>query len=267
MFILKKILFSRPFFSLFLLPAVSCPQTEIAHSTYASDTGVDNKSCTKVAKRAYFVSFTFLKSNPLSCVYVLQSVRYATSSVSTVFDAVTAVAGECTVISSARSLNRLNGSWSWLQIPEGNELSTGWLLFSFTHFSVSVIFLCLNWIRFFSFSQSFSYFHFSFTVIVIVNWLDFFSYFAFSVTVTVNLNNTDIFSTCPHNMANVGPLMAEIGLPVVWGTPTHFNGFRVLAALLHGTLVVGVSQTSQSWTEGATYIRQGGHHVGHWPTF
>jgi len=21
------------------------------------------------------------------------------------------------------------------------------------------------------------------------------------------------------------------------------------------------------WTEGATYIRQGGHHVGHWPTF
>jgi len=26
-----------------------------------------------------------------------------------------------------------------------------------------------------------------------------------------------------------------------WGTPTNFNGFRVLAALLHGTLVVGVS--------------------------
>ena len=43
--------------------------------------------------------------------------------------------------------------------------------------------------------------------------------------------------------------------------------FRVLAALLHGTLVVGVSQTLRRWTEGATYIRQGGHHVGHWPTF
>ena len=38
-------------------------------------------------------------------------------------------------------------------------------------------------------------------------------------------------------MANFGPLMAEIG-PVVWGTPANFNGFRVLAALLHGTLVV-----------------------------
>ena len=32
-------------------------------------------------------------------------------------------------------------------------------------------------------------------------------------------------------------------------------------------LVVGVSQTLWRWTEGATYIRQGGHHVGHWPTF
>ena len=54
---------------------------------------------------------------------------------------------------------------------------------------------------------------------------------------------------------------------VVWGTPANFNGFRVLAALLHGTLVVGVSQTLRRRTDGATYIRQGGHHVGHWPTF
>ena len=35
---------------------------------------------------------------------------------------------------------------------------------------------------------------------------------------------------------------AEIGSGV-WGTPANFNGFRVLATLLHGTLVVGVSQT------------------------
>jgi len=27
------------------------------------------------------------------------------------------------------------------------------------------------------------------------------------------------------------------------GHPGNFNGFRVLAALLHGTVVVGVSQT------------------------
>jgi len=43
-----------------------------------------------------------------------------------------------------------------------------------------------------------------------------------------------------HNMANFGPLAAEI-VSLVWGTPGNLNGFRVLAALLHGTLGVGVS--------------------------
>jgi len=41
----------------------------------------------------------------------------------------------------------------------------------------------------------------------------------------------------------------------------------ILAALLHSTLVVGISQTLRRSAEGATYIWQGGHHVGHWPTF
>jgi len=129
--------------------------------------------------------------------------------------------------------------------------------------------------------------------------------------------------TCSHNMVNFGPLAAEIGLPV-WGTAANFNGFRVLAsllhrlrstdvnqtgeclavswagtlcihfrgllpptefyhvqnslcvlvwrspilaALLHGSRVVGVSQTLRRSAEGATYIRLGGHHVGHRPTF
>jgi len=63
-------------------------------------------------------------------------------------------------------------------------------------------------------------------------------------------------------MVNFGPLAAEIG-QVVWGTPANFNGFHVLAALLHGTPVLRVSQTLRRQTEGATYIRQGGHHVGH----
>ena len=45
-------------------------------------------------------------------------------------------------------------------------------------------------------------------------------------------------------MVNFGPLAeaAEI-VSLVWGTPGIFNGFRVLAALLHGISVVGVSQT------------------------
>jgi len=132
-----------------------------------------------------------------------------------------------------------------------------------------------------------------------------------------------ISSTCPHNMVNVGPLMAEIGLPV-WGTVTNFNGFIVSASLLHWRLwtevnqtlhdvwpspwlvhyiylfravapnrilpgakfalclslafsyicsitvrtwVVGDSQTLQCSAEGAAYIWQGGHRIGHWPTF
>jgi len=40
-------------------------------------------------------------------------------------------------------------------------------------------------------------------------------------------------------MVNFGPLAAEIG-PVVWGTPANFNGFRVFAALLHDTPLLGV---------------------------
>jgi len=67
-------------------------------------------------------------------------------------------------------------------------------------------------------------------------------------------------------MVNFGPLAAEI-ISLVWGTPANFYGFRVLAALLHGTPVLGISQTLWHWTEGATYIQQGGHHVGHWPIF
>jgi len=44
-------------------------------------------------------------------------------------------------------------------------------------------------------------------------------------------------------MVNIGPLAAEI-VSLVWGTLDNFNGFHVLSALLHGTLVVGVSQTA-----------------------
>jgi len=41
----------------------------------------------------------------------------------------------------------------------------------------------------------------------------------------------------------ISPRVAEIG-SLVWGTPANFNGFCVLAALLHGTVVVGVGHTA-----------------------
>jgi len=57
-----------------------------------------------------------------------------------------------------------------------------------------------------------------------------------------NRLNIDTASTRRRNMVNFGLLTAPICWRV-WGTPANFNGFRVLSALLHGNLVVGVSQT------------------------
>jgi len=59
-----------------------------------------------------------------------------------------------------------------------------------------------------------------------------------------NWFNSNTSSACPGNMVKFGLLTAEICWRV-WGTPANFNGFRVLAALLHGTLVVGVNQILQ----------------------
>jgi len=61
-------------------------------------------------------------------------------------------------------------------------------------------------------------------------------------TIGKKVLSSNIYSRCPYNMVNFGPLTAEIDWPV-WGTPSYFNGYRVLAALLHGSQVVGVSQT------------------------
>ena len=53
-------------------------------------------------------------------------------------------------------------------------------------------------------------------------------------TMGKNLLSSSMSSTCPYNMANFGPLAAEI-VSLVWGTQGNFSGFRILAALLHGT--------------------------------
>ena len=43
-------------------------------------------------------------------------------------------------------------------------------------------------------------------------------------------------------MVNFGTLAAEIGLPVL-GTSANFNGFRMLASLLHSRRSMEVNQT------------------------
>jgi len=50
-------------------------------------------------------------------------------------------------------------------------------------------------------------------------------------------------SLCPHNMVNFSPLAAQIGWRV-WGTTAKFNGFRLLASLLHRHRSTEVNQTS-----------------------
>jgi len=49
--------------------------------------------------------------------------------------------------------------------------------------------------------------------------------------------------------------------------PCIFQRVSHLGIVVARHLVVGVSQTMRRWTEGATCVRQGDHHVGHWPTF
>jgi len=60
-------------------------------------------------------------------------------------------------------------------------------------------------------------------------------------TIGKNLLCRNISSRCPYNTVNLGPLTAEIDWRV-WGTPSYFNGYRVLTALLHGSQIVGVSR-------------------------
>ena len=60
----------------------------------------------------------------------------------------------------------------------------------------------------------------------------------------------------PQYGENFGPLTAEICWRVL-GTPTNFNGFCVLAALLYGTLEVGVSQIFAALNRGRHFYSAG----------
>jgi len=60
-----------------------------------------------------------------------------------------------------------------------------------------------------------------------------------------------MFSTCHRNMANFGPLAAEIGSGV-WVTPANFNGFCVLPSLLQRHRSLEANQTLHDvWTSPA----------------
>jgi len=61
-------------------------------------------------------------------------------------------------------------------------------------------------------------------------------------TIGKKLLNSIISSTCPHNMVNVSPLVAEMCWRV-WSTPANFNGFGILALLLKRHPSMDVNKT------------------------
>ena len=72
----------------------------------------------------------------------------------------------------------------------------------------------------------------------------------------------------PHMSLQYGELRPTSGSDRLTslGHPCKFQLVSRLGSVTAWHPVVGVSQTLRRWTEGATDIRQGDHHVGHWPT-
>ena len=81
-----------------------------------------------------------------------------------------------------------------------------------------------------------------------------------------NLINSNTSSTCPDNMGELRPINGW-DLLASLGHPCKFQRVSRLGSVSARHFSMGVSHTLRRWTEGATYIRQGGHHVGHWSTF
>ena len=75
-----------------------------------------------------------------------------------------------------------------------------------------------------------------------------------------NLLSTDMSSTCPYNIGELRPTNG-------WHPsgrlrhPYKFQRVLRLGSVTARHVVAGVSQTLRCWTEGATCVRQGDHHV------
>ena len=76
-----------------------------------------------------------------------------------------------------------------------------------------------------------------------------------------------------HYILHMSPQYRELRLTSSWDRfvsfrhPTKFQLVSRLGSVTARHVVVGIDQTLRRWTEGATYVWQGDHHVGHWPTF
>jgi len=68
-----------------------------------------------------------------------------------------------------------------------------------------------------------------------------------------------------HRPTNSRDRLAGLGHPIIFQRVSRLGKMAALHA--RQSSIAGVSQTLRRWTEGAIYVRQGDHHVGHWPTF
>ena len=85
-------------------------------------------------------------------------------------------------------------------------------------------------------------------------------------TIQKNLLNRNVSPTRPHDMVNFGLLTAEI-ISLVWETPANFDRVSLLGSITERHCSSGHQPNFVALNRGHHYIRQGGHRVGHWPTF
>ena len=85
----------------------------------------------------------------------------------------------------------------------------------------------------------------------------------------LKFTNCSSFQYLPHISLQYGELWPTNGWDLLasLGHPCKFQRLSCPFQSYCTAYILGVSQTLRRWTEGVTYIRQGDHHVGHWPTF
>ena len=81
-----------------------------------------------------------------------------------------------------------------------------------------------------------------------------------------NLLSSNMSSICPPQYGEFRPMNGWDRFVSLGATHQLSTGFASWQRYCTA-FVVGFSQTLRRWIEGATYVRQGDHHVGHWPSF
>jgi len=80
-----------------------------------------------------------------------------------------------------------------------------------------------------------------------------------------NLLNSNTSTTCPHNMVNFGPQRRRSVRE--FGAPCKFQRVSCLGSIMARHSSSGYQPKLCGVEQRSPRIWQGGHHIGHWPTF